>query len=426
MASVSDPTVQPAHARIAVISLHTSPLDQPGTGDSGGMNVEIRALSQGLADRGVAVDVYTRCAGRGVPEVDRVGPLTQVIQVPAGPCAPVGKGDLPGLVPTFVDSVVARAEAEGPYDLVHAHYWLSGRAAAVAKARWGVPLVASFHTLGQVKNLADGIEAPEPAVRLDGEREAVLAAERILVPTRQEAANLAGLYGAEPARIRVVPPGVDAERFRPVNREEAKASLGLSGRVAMFLGRLQPLKGPDVAIRAVAEARRLAPDTTEDLTLAVVGGPSGQDGQAFVSGLRRLAADQGIGDRVRFLEPRPHEDLPAVYSAAEVLLMPSRTESFGLAALEAQACGVPVVAAAVGGLRSVVAHGTSGFLVPGHHPGPYAAHLVEILEDPSVAGRLSAAAREHASAFSWDQAAAGVLDAYAELIPEVLAPSRAS
>src|SRR5918999_5303789 len=196
MASVSDPTVQPAHARIAVISLHTSPLDQPGTGDSGGMNVEIRALSNGLADRGVAVDVYTRCAGRGVPEVDVMSRLTRVIQVPAGPCSPVGKGDLPGLVPTFVDSVVARAEAEGPYDLVHAHYWLSGRAAAVAKARWRVPLVASFHTLGQVKNLAEGFEAPEPAVRLEGERDAVLAADRILVPTRQEAANLATLYGA--------------------------------------------------------------------------------------------------------------------------------------------------------------------------------------------------------------------------------------
>jgi D-inositol-3-phosphate glycosyltransferase len=425
MASVSDPTAQPARARIAVISLHTSPLDQPGAGDSGGMNVEIRALSKRLADRGLAVDVFTRCAGRGVPEVDSLGPLTRVIQVPAGPCAPVGKGELPGLVPAFVASVVARAEAEGPYDLVHAHYWLSGRAASAAKARWGVPLVASFHTLGEVKNLAGGIEAREPAVRLDGEREAVRAADRILAPTALEAENLARLYGADPARIRVVPPGVDAGRFRPRDREAAKRALGLKGRVAMFVGRLQPLKGPDVAIRTVAEAGRLAPEATRDLVLAVVGGPSGE-GPAYLARLRRLAADEGIGDRVRFLDPYPHEQLPDVYSAAEVLLMPSRSESFGLAALEGQACGVPVVAAAVGGLRWTVAHGTSGFLIPGHDPGPYARRVVDVLQDPALAARLSVGARERALSFNWDLTLAGVLDAYTELAPGLLADALAS
>jgi D-inositol-3-phosphate glycosyltransferase len=196
--------------------------------------------------------------------------------------------------------------------------------------------------------------------------------------------------------------------------------------VALFLGRLQPLKGPDVAIRAVAEARRLDPEGTEDLTLAVVGGPSGADGPGYVDRLHRLASEEGIGDRVRFLAPRPHEGLAAVYSAADVLLMPSRSESFGLAALEAQACGVPVVAAAVGGLRSVVAGGRGGFLVPGHEPVAHAERLVQILGEPDLAARLSVGAREHALGFSWDLTVAGVLDAYAELIPGLLVAAAAS
>jgi D-inositol-3-phosphate glycosyltransferase len=416
---MSDPMTRPA--RIAVISLHTSPLDQPGSGDSGGMNVEIRALFEGLSERGVAVDAFTRCAGRGVPEVEQVGSLTRVIQVPAGPCAPVAKGSLPGLLPSFVDAVIARAEAEGPYDLIHAHYWLSGRAAAAAKARWGVPLVVSFHTLGEVKNLATGAYAAEPEVRLEGEREAIIAADRILAPTALEAENLAALYGAHGNRVRVVPPGVDPEEFRPQDRRTAAAALGLSGRVVMFLGRLQRLKGPDVAIRAVAEALRLAPGLSEDLTMAVVGGPSGEKGDAYVARLRAVAAEEGIGDRVRFLDPRPHEKLPTVYPAAEVLVAPSRTESFGLAALEAQACGVPVVAAGVGGLRTVVEHGRSGFLVDDHDPRAFAERLVEILGDPDLASRLSAGAREHALDFSWDQTITGILDAYGELVPGVAA-----
>ena len=420
---MSDPTAFP-RARIAVISLHTSPLDQPGTGDSGGMNVEIRALSEGLAAHGVAVDVYTRCAGRGVPEVDRLGPTARIIQVPAGPCAPVEKASLPGLLPGFVDSVLARAEERGPYDLIHAHYWLSGRAAAAAKALWGIPLVLSFHTLGEVKNRAAGLGSTEPPVRLEGERDAIAAADRILVPTPSEADHLAGLYGAERDRIRVVPPGVDQAVFAPGDRTEARRALGLpDGPVALFLGRLQPLKAPDVAVRAVAEARRRAPGLAGDLILLVVGGPSGADGPAYVSALRELAEDQG--GRVVFLPPRPHRELPAVYRAADVLVMPSRSESFGLAALEAQSCGIPVVASAVGGLRTVVAHGSSGFLVPGHAPGLYAERLLEVLGDPSLAAQLSRGAREHAMRFSWDRTVEGVVDAYRELLPEGVAAARA-
>jgi D-inositol-3-phosphate glycosyltransferase len=415
-----------ARARIAVISLHTSPLDQPGTGDSGGMNVEIRELSERLAGRDVAVDVYTRCAGRGVPEVDVLGPLVRVVQIPAGPCAPVDRDSLPDVVPSFVDSVLDRAEAHGPYDLVHAHYWLSVPAGAKAKARWGVPLGASFHTLGEVKNLASESGRPEPLVRVAGERDAVAAADLILAPTEEEARNLIALYGADRRRIRVVPPGVDPGWFAPRPREASRRALGIEGPLALFVGRLQPLKGPDVAIRAVAEARRAAPDVAGRLTLAVVGGPSGPDGLNYVDGLHRLVRDLGVAASVRFFGPMRHEDLPQIYSGADFLVAPSRSESFGLAALEAQSCGVPVVAAAVGGLRSVIRHQRSGFLLGNHDPAAYAEAMIRILRDPATAARLSGEARRRALSFTWERTVGGVMDAYGELLPEVLDVARAS
>jgi D-inositol-3-phosphate glycosyltransferase len=408
--------VEETRGSVAVISLHTSPLDPPGSGDSGGMNVYIRSVAERLADLDVAVDVYTRCAGRGVPEVDRLGPLTRVIQVPAGPCAPVDKVDLLDLVPWFTDRVVAHPE-RGRYDLVHAHYWLSGPAGREAKRRWSVPLVASFHTLGRVKDLAgtwDG--AAEPPARLEGEGAVIRAADRIVVPTVAEGAHLRRLYGAPSDRIRIVPPGVDTALFRRHPKEESRAALGLAGRrVVLFVGRLQALKGPDLAIRGVAEAVRRDPRETRDVALVVVGGPSGT-GDAS-SSLRSLAAAEGIADRVRFLPPVPHADLPRVYAAAEALVMPSRSESFGLVALEAQACGVPVVAADVGGLRYVIRTGRTGFLVPGHEPGAYADQLLQLLGDRSLAARMSEAAVAHAAGFPWEATAAGVLSVYREVVP---------
>jgi D-inositol-3-phosphate glycosyltransferase len=415
-----------ARARIAVISLHTSPLDQPGTGDSGGMNVEIRELSERLAGRDVAIDVFTRCAGRGVPEVDVLEPLLRIVQVPAGPCAPVDRESLPDLVPSFVDSVLDRAEAQGSYDLVHAHYWLSVPAGAMAKARWGVPLVGSFHTLGEVKNLASAAGRPEPVVRMAGEREAAAAADLILAPTDEEAHNLVALYGADRGRIRVVPPGVDPAWFAPRPREAARRALGIDGPLALFVGRLQPLKGPDLAIRAVAEARRAAPDVAGGLTLAVVGGPSGPDGPDYVEGLHRLARELGVAKAVRFFGPVRHQDLPQMYSAADLLVAPSRSESFGLAALEAQACGVPVVAAALGGLRSVVHDQRSGFLLGDHEPAAYAVAMIRILGDPATADRFSGEARRQALGFTWERTVGGVMDAYGELLPGLLDVARAS
>jgi D-inositol-3-phosphate glycosyltransferase len=410
---------------VAVISLHTSPLDQPGTGDSGGMNVYVRAVAERLAEREVAVDVYTRCAGRGVPEVEDLAPLTRVIQIPAGPCAPLPKDDLGGLAPAFADAVFARADADGSgYDLVHAHYWLSGWTGRLARNRWDVPLVASFHTLGRVKNmsLAEG-ERPDPPARLAGEAALIGAADRILAPTPAEAAHLEWLYGAAPSRIRIVPPGVDPLRFHPRPKGPARETLGLSGRrVVLFVGRLQPLKGPDVAIRAFAEAVASDPQAARDLVLVVVGGPSGPGSSAELPGLSALARALGVEERVRFLPPRPHDRLPELYAAADVVLMPSRSESFGLVALEAQASGVPVVAAAVGGLRYVVSP-ESGVPVRGHDPVDYAGAILRVLRDPEGAVRMSRAAVRQAARFPWEASASRVQGVYAELVPGLEAES---
>ncbi|MDQ4005063.1 MAG: glycosyltransferase, partial [Actinomycetota bacterium] len=334
-------------ARIAIISLHTSPLDQPGAGDSGGMNVEIRAVADGLSARGIAVDVFTRCSGKGVPEVERLAPLARVIQVQSGPCAPVPKGELASLAEGFGEAVIAAA-GDG-YDLVHAHYWLSVPAARIVASHSGAPLVASFHTLAEVKNraLSPG-EAPESLGRIAGERQAVRAADLMTIPTPAEASHLVELYGADPERLRVVPPGVDHDVFFPQDRATARARLSLGeGPVVLFLGRFEPIKGPDIAIRAFAEASRRGLD---DATLVLVGGPSGAEGSRVDEALRDLAASEGISEAVTFVGARPHRELPWIYSAGDVLMMPSRSEAFGLAALEAQACGVPVVAADVGGL----------------------------------------------------------------------------
>jgi D-inositol-3-phosphate glycosyltransferase len=417
--SGGEPGGQP---RAAIISLHTSPTDQPGSGDSGGMNVYILRVAQLLARQGIDVDVFTRNRGDG-PEIEQIGEGARLIRVQAGPGEPVPKEDLPPLLPQFLDNVLHRATQDRaerrhhPYDVVHSHYWLSGWVGERTKEIWGAPLVASFHTLGKVKNfsLANG-DRPEPRIRLDGERSTIRGADRILAPTPVEAAHLVGLYGADPERIRIVPPGVDRVMFVPKDKAEARSRLHVTNaRLLLFVGRLQPLKGPDIAIRALAEAVARAPELTRDAVLAVVGGPTGAIPHDEVVHLMQLAASAGVGDRVVFFPPQPHGRLADFYAAAEVVLVPSRSESFGLVALEAQACGTPVIAAAVGGLRYSVADGVSGYLVEGHDPGDYADRIILLLSDPAEAVRLSAAAAAHASAFSWESTAAGIRDVYLEL-----------
>jgi D-inositol-3-phosphate glycosyltransferase len=406
-------------ARVAVLSVHTSPMDQPGTGDSGGMNVYVRAVAERLASRGVAVDLFTRCRGGDDHEVKTIAPGIRVVSVKAGPCEVLPKAELPRYLPEFLGGVLRVAHEDGRgYDIVHSHYWLSGWVGRAVKSSLGAPLVASFHTLGKVKNysLARG-EPPEPDVRLAAEQAVIAEADRVLAPTPTEAAQLVGLYRADPASVRLVPPGVDHLLFVPGDRARAREHLHLSGlRLALYVGRLQPHKGPDVAVRTLAEAVARDPEVAGDLVLAIVGGPSGPDKGAEVARLLELAAALGVSERVMLFPPQPQSKLVDFYTAADVVLVPSRSESFGLVALEAQACGTPVIAADVGGLPYVVEDGRSGFLVEGHDPGDHAERLLQILRDPQLQSSFGDEAARQALRFTWDATTDQMVSVYDEVL----------
>ena len=395
--------------RIATLSLHTSPLDQPGTGDAGGLNVYVVQVAKRLAARGTEVEIFTRAVCRDTPPLAELAPGVLVRSVAAGPFEELDKHDLPAQVCQFTLEVLrAEAAAEpGKYDLVHAHYWLSGKVGAAAKERWGVPLVQSMHTLGKVKNatLAAG-DAAEPEMRILGELEVIAAADRLIANTADEANQLTGMYGADPAKVQTINPGADLSVFDPggpQGRAEARRRLGIApdAVVLLFVGRLQPLKGPDVVLKAVARLLETDPDLRETLQVVIVGGPSGRQERADPDRMRDLAARLGISDRVRFEPPCPQAELAQWYRAATVMLTPSHSESFGLVALEAQACGTPVVAASVGGLRTVVKDGDSGILVDGHDPADWARVIKRLVKAPRRLQALSAGARRHASAFGW-------------------------
>jgi len=410
--------------RIATISVHTSPLEQPGTGDAGGLNVYVVEVARRLAERGVEVDIFTRAVSRDVPPVAELAPGVQVRHLTAGPFEDLDKADLPGQLCHFTFEVL-RAEAAyapGRYDVVHGHYWLSGQVGAVAKERWGVPLVQSMHTLGRVKNaaLAAG-DAAEPDVRIRGEAEVVAAADRLVANTDDEARELIRLYDADPARVRTVNPGVDLSVFRPGSRQQARRRLGLPADavVLMFAGRVQPLKAPDVVLRAAALLTR-DPGLARRLCVAFVGGPSGT-GRADPYRLTELSAALGISPVVRLEPPCPQHELADWYRAATVVMVPSYSESFGLVAVEAQACGTPVVAASVGGLRTAVRDGVSGILVDGHDPASYALAVRGLLTDPAALARLSAGAREHASRFGWGATVDALLRVYTGAMSTVAA-----
>ncbi|MCW2575611.1 MAG: UDP-Glycosyltransferase/glycogen phosphorylase [Modestobacter sp.] len=416
------PVVPELPRRVATLSVHTSPLEQPGAGDAGGMNVYVVEVSRRLAARGIAVDIFTRATSSEQPPVVEMDPGVTVRHVSAGPFEGLGKNELPAQMCAFTAAVL-REEAQhepGHFDVVHSHYWLSGQVGWLARDRWGVPLVHSAHTLAKVKNaaLAEGDE-PEPRARVIGEEQVVAEADRLVANTAEEARQLVDFYDADPRRTLVIPPGVDLQRFRPGDRQQARQRIGVAqdAVVLLFVGRIQPLKAPDMLLHAAA--RMLADDPTlrPKLQVLVVGAPSGS-GLTEPQRLQELAVALGVTDVVRFLPPQPPERLADHYRAADVAVVPSHNESFGLVALEAQACGTPVVAAAVGGLPTAVADGVSGLLVPGRDPDDYAAAIRRVLARRQL---LAAGARRHAAAFSWDRTTDSLVDAYAAAMAEMRA-----
>ncbi|MGH9177932.1 MAG: glycosyltransferase [Acidimicrobiales bacterium] len=399
--------------RLAVLSLHTSPLAQPGSGDSGGMNVYVRQLAAALARSGVACDIYTRASSLDPGAVVTVEPGLRVHHVAAGPLAPMAKEDLPAVVEEFTAGVLARMERH-PADAISANYWLSGLAGHALKHRLELPLVSTFHTLARVKAAGD----VDPEGRARAELEVMGCSDAVLASCTVEAAEMAAHYDVDPGRIEIVAPGVDHAFFSPGYRPQARRALGLEagGPMLLFVGRIQALKGLDVAVRALAEVLPCSPDAF----LVVVGGPSGPGGEAELARVAALADELGLTGRVRMVPPQPHELLSTYYRAADVCLVPSRSESFGLVALEAAACGTPVVASAVGGLRTLVDHGRTGFLVDGRDPGDFAAYTAELLHHPVLAADMAARAAERARRYTWSGAAASLRRLCTELTSRAL------
>ena len=393
--------------RIAMLSLHTSPLAQPGSGDSGGMNVYVREVASSLAQAGVQCTTYTRRTNADQPDVVEVEPGHRVVHIDAGP-AGTAKGDLLGVVGEFGDRVVEHLTGGSPADVVHANYWLSGLVAHRIKHQLDLPFVSTFHTLAKVKG--EGGDT-EPDYRHRAEAEIIGCADAICVSCTEEAAQFRRLYGEPPGRIEIVAPGVEHALFAPGKRAGARTALGLPDGVPiiLFVGRIQPLKGVELAVATLgAMAHR-------DAVLVIVGGVSGVDGHAELARARSLASRLGVAERIRFVDPQPHHILSSYYRAADLVIVPSRSESFGLVALEAAACGTPVVASAVGGLLNLVDDGDTGFLIEDRDPARFAAAADLILADPAMAAAMAAKAAERAGWYTWGIAATRLQRVYDEV-----------
>jgi len=395
---------------IAVVSVHTSPLARPGTRDSGGMNVYIRQLSHEMGRRAHTMDIFTRRTDPDTPEVTVIDERTRVIQIDAG--APgAEKASLRRFLPEFRDGVLAFQRRDGrSYDLVHSHYWLSGWVGQTLKTAWQVPHVIMFHTLGEVKN-RHHLNEREPDHRIDGERLVAHEVDRVICASQGEKEMIGSLYGVPSQRITVVPCGVDTDVFRPLDKAAMRRKLGLGAKeqIVLFVGRIEPLKGIDVLLRAVSHL-------DGHFRVLVIGG-DGKDG-ARKSELAALAAELRIADKVTFLDAVPHESLPTYYNAADICVVPSYYESFGLVAVEAMACGVPVIASRVGGLKETVKDGQTGYLVPWLCPEPFAERLELLLNNEPMRLSLGRGARAAAERYHWSEVAARVEDVYHDLVSQ--------
>ncbi|MGO1417236.1 MAG: D-inositol-3-phosphate glycosyltransferase [Candidatus Corynebacterium faecigallinarum] len=421
--------------RVAMISMHTSPLEQPGIGDAGGMNVYVRNVAEHLVAHGIEVDVFTRATRASQGEAVEVAPGLRVINCVAGPFEGLPKESLPTQLAAFTGSVLSFVRREagrdggtpgqidrtgaGRYDLIHSHYWLSGQVGWLLRDLWGVPMVHTAHTWAAVKNLAlaEG-DTPEPESRRICEQQIIDNADRIIVNTQDEADALVTAYDADPAQLSVVSPGVDVHRFTPgsdraTERSRRELGIPLRAKVIAFIGRLQMLKGPHILLRAAADLIRRHPE--QNIRVVICGGPSGT-GLERPDELHDLAAELGVSGYVRFLSPRPPEELVTVYQSADIIAVPSYNESFGLVALEAQASGTPVVAARVGGLPLTVTEGVSGVLVDGHDPADWSTALEGLIIDDDLRNSMSVDSPAHAAEYSWDVTVEKMVVEYQQII----------
>lgn len=410
--------------RIAMLSYHTCPLATLGGKDTGGMNVYVRDLTRELGRQGVHVDVFTRSQDEHVPHViHELGYGNRVVHVPAGPERPLSKSEIVAYIPQFVEGSKAFAAEKGiRYDLIHSHYWQSGLAAEQLSDAWGVPIVHMFHTLGEMKNrIARSESEKEGAYRLDGERRVLMRADRIVAATLAEQAQLQWLYKADPRKINVIPPGVDTAHFYPIPPDEAKAYVGLAPnqRMILFVGRIEPLKGVDTLIQAMACLRLREISIENPVHLAIIGGDptaSPEDMNAEMRRLQSLCNDLCMDRMVVFLGKRGQDTLPYYYSAAEVLVVPSHYESFGMVALEAMACGTPVVASQVGGLAFLVQDGVTGYVVPDQDPVALCERLSRLLGDSTLRATLGRQAAEYARGYAWENIARQLLMVYQSVL----------
>jgi D-inositol-3-phosphate glycosyltransferase len=404
--------------RIAMISYHTCPLATLGGKDTGGMNVYVRELTRELGHMGIHVDVFTRSQDDHVPHVlHELGYGNRVVHVPAGPEHPVPKEELPGHIPQFVEGVKRFAADKGiDYDLIHSHYWMSGVAAASLSDAWGgIPIVHMFHTLGEMKNRIARTQAErEGEYRLEGERQVLRRADRVIAATIAEVTQLRFLYKANASKLVVIPPGVDVSHFYPIPADEAKLYVGLKpdDRMVLFVGRIEPLKGLDTLIQAMSSLR--LPEK-QRVHLAIIGGDpaaSPREMSAEMARLQKLCDDLSVGQTVVFLGKRDQDRLPYYYSAAELLVMPSHYESFGMVALEAMACGTPVIASEVGGLAYLVRDGETGFTIPDQEPDALCEKSSWLLNDPDLHRAMSERAVEYAQDYAWEKIANQILGVY--------------
>ncbi|MEZ4728017.1 MAG: glycosyltransferase [Caldilineaceae bacterium] len=414
--------------RIAMLSVHTCPLALLGGKKTGGMNVYVRDFGRELGCFGIQVDVFTRSQDDCQPRIKHeLGPGGRVIHVPAGPEKPIPVAEIGNYLDDFADGVLAFAEAEGiHYDLIHSHYWLSGLVAEQLQQAWPhAPIVHMFHTLGHMKNLiAQDPSERAPQERLDGEARVIQIADRLIAATPAEEQQLIDYYRADPTTIRVVPPGVDLGRFHPLDKKKAKQKVGIPCGDAniLFVGRIEPLKGVDTLLRAMSILQERHPAAIQNTCLAIVGGdPWTEDLDTEMARLQQLRTDLGIHDLVTFLGAKDQEILPYYYAAAEMVVMPSHYESFGMVALEAMAMGTPVIASEVGGLAHLVQPGVNGFHVPSRDPEALAARILELLTDKALRQQLGQQARTYAKQYSWESIGARMLDVYQEVAMPVVA-----